>query len=68
MKWDKICQEKECTTVYVLVENLDETYRQAESLGGKVVMPRQAVGDMGWFAVILDSCGASIGLWEEAKK
>ena len=66
--WKKISKDKEATLVYALVESVDEYSRKAEALGGRVVVPKQAVGDMGWFAVIADTCGATIGLWESAKK
>lgn len=68
MKWDKISQEKETTLIYVLVEDVDAACRKSESLGGKTALPKQPVGDMGWFAVIQDPCGASLALWQEAKK
>ncbi|MFH1863086.1 MAG: VOC family protein [bacterium] len=68
LKVDQICAEKGCTTAYVLVESVDDMCKKAESLGAVVCMPKTAVAEMGWFAVIVDPCGAAIGLWESAKK
>jgi predicted enzyme related to lactoylglutathione lyase len=68
MKWDKISQEKETTNVYVLVASIEESCQKAQTLGGIVACAKTPVGDMGWFAMVVDPCGAGIGLWEEAKK
>jgi predicted enzyme related to lactoylglutathione lyase len=68
MKWDKITKDKEATCAYVLVDNAEEMGQKATALGGCVVVPKTAVGDMGWFVTICDPNGAAIGLWESTKK
>jgi predicted enzyme related to lactoylglutathione lyase len=39
------------TMNYVLVESVDATLKKIASHGGKVVMPKQEIPQMGWFAV-----------------
>lgn len=51
---------------YVLVESVDEYAKNAEHLGGQVVVPKTAVGDMGWFAMLVDPQGNPVGIFEEA--
>lgn len=48
--------------VYVTVGNVDETVKQVESLGGKVVMPPWDVPGVGRMAVIQDPQGASLSV------
>src|SRR5215831_10734153 len=43
---------------YISTENVEETSRHAESLGGKVLKPSADVGDGGRFAVLQDPQGA----------
>jgi uncharacterized protein len=50
---------------YVRVPKLDEAIARVEKLGGKIVAPRGEVKDVGWFAVVQDPAGASIGLFEK---
>lgn len=51
-------------TFYVQVDDLDTALKQAESLGGKTIMPPQpipGIGSMAWFA---DPEGNCIGLFK----
>jgi predicted enzyme related to lactoylglutathione lyase len=48
---------------YVSTENVEETSRHAESLGGKVLKPASDVGDGGRFAVLQDPQGASFMIY-----
>ena len=50
---------------YVAVPVLDEAVARAQTLGGKVLAPRTEIKDVGWFAVMQDPSGASIGLFEK---
>jgi predicted enzyme related to lactoylglutathione lyase len=50
---------------YVSVPALDESVSRAQKLGGKVLAPRTEIKDVGWFAVVQDPSGASIGLFEK---
>jgi hypothetical protein len=48
--------------VYVTVADVDETIRQAEKLGGAVVMPPMDVDGVGRMAVLRDPQGASFSV------
>ncbi len=50
---------------YVGVESVDEAAARAASLGGSVLLPRQAVPGMGWFAVCQDPQGNLFGVFQE---
>lgn len=47
---------------YVAVENVDETVKRVEGLGGKVCVPPTDIPDIGRFAVISDPSGATISV------
>ncbi len=48
------------------VENLEEALGKVEAAGGKTVITRQQVGDMGFTAYFTDTEGNLVGLWETA--
>ena len=55
-------------TVLVLdVENVDEKVKEVEKAGGKVIMPKTKVMEMGLYAKVKDTEGNVIGLWENIK-
>ena len=49
---------------YVTVPSVDEALGRVPELGGTVVTPKEEVPGQGWYAVINDSEGNEIGLWE----
>jgi predicted enzyme related to lactoylglutathione lyase len=51
---------------YVLVENLQEATRKAQSLGAKLMKDVTEVPEMGAFTIITDPAGGMLGLWETA--
>jgi uncharacterized protein len=51
-------------TPYVLVDGVDAAARRAASLGGKVIVRPFAVAGVARIALILDSIGAPVGLWQ----
>ena len=51
-------------TPYVRVNNVTDAVRQAEALGGTVVVRPFVVSGIASIALILDSVGALVGLWE----
>ena len=53
-------------TNYVTVSSIDEYSSKIEQSGGKVMMPKTKVSDMGYIAVCLDSENNSFGLFESA--
>jgi predicted enzyme related to lactoylglutathione lyase len=52
--------------IVIDVQDLDEALARVEKLGGKVVLGRQQVGDMGYSAYVNDTEGNVIGLWQAA--
>lgn len=53
---------------YILVESVADTVVQAKKLGGKVMMDKTPIPEMGAFAVIADPTGGVIGVWETTRK
>ena len=51
-------------TPYVCVGDLEETVQRAGSLGGRVLVSPFTVTGIARIAVIADSVGACVGLWE----
>lgn len=51
--------------IVVKVKSLDDTVKKVEAKGGKVVMPKVEVGDMGYYARVTDTEGNVIGIWED---
>ena len=49
---------------YVNVDNIDATIEKVKSSGGRIVQPKTEVPDMGWYSVITDPTGATLGLWQ----
>lgn len=52
---------------YVLVEDIAVAEQKAKSLGAEIVKESTAVEDYGWFSILKDPTGATIGLWQEKK-
>ena len=48
--------------VYVTVDNVDQTVRQAEELGANVIVPPKDIPEVGRFAVFQDPQGAVISV------
>ena len=53
---------------YVQVDNVDATLKKAKQHGGKVVVDKTAIPNMGAYAVLVDPVGATIGVWESSAK
>lgn len=51
-------------TPYIRVDDVDDVVRRAASLGGRLIVQPFAVSDIARIALILDSVGAHVGLWE----
>jgi predicted enzyme related to lactoylglutathione lyase len=47
---------------YISVESIDEYSKKIEKLGGKIVMPKQEIKGVGWYAVATDPEGNPFGL------
>ncbi len=52
--------------LYIDVEDIDKTFEDIEKAGGKKVTPKTKISDeFGFYALFLDPCGNSIGLWSK---
>src|SRR5262245_36727563 len=49
------------------VDDVEASLETIERLGGKTVLGKQAVGDMGWSAYFTDPEGNLMGLWQAAR-
>lgn len=56
------------TIVTIDVPSIDDYLKKIEAKGGKTVMPKNPVGDMGFMARFRDPEGNVVGLWETVKK
>lgn len=50
---------------YVTVDSIDDATKQVRDLGGQVHVDRTDAGGMGFFAIVSDPTGGTVGLWEE---
>ena len=53
--------------ITINVKNIDAAIKKLEKLGGKVVMPKFPVGNMGLSAYFKDTEGNVLGLWQNLK-
>jgi len=49
---------------YVVVDDIAAATQKAQSLGATVCKEVTEVPDMGWFSIIMDPTGATLGLWK----
>lgn len=64
----KRTQDVSAPIITIHVSSIDEYIKKIESAGGKAVMPKGEVPDMGFYSYFIDSEGNVIGLWESLKK
>ena len=50
--------------IYVTVDSIDETLAKVPGLGGEITTPKSEIEGQGWYAVINDSEGSEVGLYE----
>lgn len=50
------------------VSSIDKYLKNIEGKGGRVIMKKQAIGDMGCYSRFTDPEGNIMGIWEENKK
>jgi uncharacterized protein len=49
--------------VYLSSDDIDADLQRVEELGGKTLMPKMAVGEMGWIGMFTDPTGNCLGFW-----
>jgi uncharacterized protein len=55
-------------TNYITVSSIEEYASRLEQAGGKVIIPKTVIPDMGFYAIFLDTESNMFGLYEEQKK
>ena len=50
---------------YIGVSSIDTTLKEVVRLGGKILVPKTAVGEFGYMELCEDTEGNTFGLWEE---
>ncbi len=61
-------QDPEQTIVnYIDVSSVDKYAAEIEKLGGKIIFPKTAVPEMGYFAICRDTEHNAFGIWEGNK-
>lgn len=53
---------------YIGVSSIEESVEKAAKLGGSVIQAKAEVPGMGWYAVLADSEGNEIALWQTAQR
>jgi predicted enzyme related to lactoylglutathione lyase len=53
--------------IVIEVESIDEYIKNIEASGGKIVSPKEQIGDMGFYARFTDPEGNVIGIWQKLK-
>ena len=64
MKNDGTMGAPDLWTIYLASSDADATVAAVQTSGGQTVVPVEAVGDLGRFAVVADPGGAGVGVWE----
>ncbi len=54
--------------VYISTDDIDASLAKAESLGGKIVLPKSEIPDTGWFGFFSDPTGNVVGLYTPLQK
>lgn len=54
--------------VYIGTDDIDASLAKAESLGGKIVLPKSEIPDTGWFGFFSDPTGNVVGVYTPLQK
>ena len=54
--------------IVINVSDIDSYLKKVEKAGGKTVLPKQKVADMGLYARVTDTEGNVVGLWQDLSK
>jgi hypothetical protein len=55
-----------CTVFHVTVSNIDETLEKTKKYGGHIKTGKTTIPAMGWYALITDLDGNTIGLYQKS--
>jgi len=53
------------TVVSIGTDDIEATLREIEANGGKILMPKNEIPGMGWFALFQDPAGNTVGLYTD---
>jgi predicted enzyme related to lactoylglutathione lyase len=53
---------------FMIVNDIDTVQAKVEEQGGRIIMPKEEIGDVGPVVMIQDTEGNSIGLWRPVRK
>jgi hypothetical protein len=56
----------DCTVFHVAVENIDEILDKSKQFGGGIKAAKTTIPVMGWYALITDPDGNTIGLFQKS--
>ncbi len=51
------------TIVYIATDDIEGDLNKIESLGGKIIVPKSEIPQIGWFAIFSDLSGNQVGLY-----
>lgn len=54
--------------VYIGTDDIEASLAKAESLGGKIVLPKSEIPETGWFGFFTDPTGNVVGLYTPLEK
>lgn len=60
----ELADAQDVWTVYLASDDAPATLEAVSAAGGQISMPVTEVGELGRMAMVLDSTGASLGIWE----
>ena len=64
-KVEKVLQG-DCTVFHINVSNVDQVLEKAKKSGGHIKTGKTTIPAMGWYAVIFDPDGNSVGLYQKS--
>ena len=56
----------DCTVFHVNVDNIDQMLEKVKASGGHIKTGKTTIPAMGWYAVLLDPDGNSVGLYQKS--
>lgn len=61
-------QSAKSPVIVISVKSIDESIKKIQKAGGNVFRPKVSIGQMGFYAQVIDTEGNIIGLWENLGK
>lgn len=58
--------EGDCTVFHISVDSIDEVLEKSRRFGGGIKTPKTTIPAMGWYALIVDPDGNTIGLFQKS--